>query len=166
MKLGTWFQFEFRILSISGSRTRFKNQTHFWFNFTNQKQNQLAVLICQTKCLTLVQTSVGWLLEIGRNSCWLSGWFLGFIPIILKKKQRLIMVYNHSFEEIWKQSNIHLEHCQFFTNSFMKQYIIYDFLNNQHWWFFYSDSFREMKLQFSDFETFANSELAILWKLK
>jgi hypothetical protein len=76
------------------------------------------------------------------------------------------MVYNHSFEFFWKQSNNHLEHCQFFTNSFMKQYILYDFWNNQHWWFFDSDSFKELKLQFSDFETFANLELAILWKLK
>jgi hypothetical protein len=46
-----------------------------------------------------LQTSVGVVLEIAPNPCWLSGWFSGLITMVLTTTKEMVLIHNHSSQK-------------------------------------------------------------------
>jgi 4-hydroxybenzoate polyprenyltransferase len=44
---------------------------------------------------------LGWVLEIAPNPCWLSGWFSGFITMVLTTIKEMVLIPNHSSQKNW-----------------------------------------------------------------
>lgn len=66
------------------------------------------------------------------------GWFLGFIIMVLKKIKGWILMYNHSSQLYWNESNNHLQNP---LSSLWKPLILWGFWKNQNQWLLDSDFF-------------------------